>query len=238
MPTGYTEEIERGKMTTLREYAWRAARAFLMRMREDPTGATIPTNAKPDLRYYEPELRKARAAQQRFERMTIEEARVERNAELAVSISDRHAYRERVIEHNMRYQAMLDQVEAWQPPDALAGLKKFMIEQINVSMYTVPDAPDPDPKPIQSLDEWMADRLDACVRDIKRLEEHIAKEHAYVDAQNAWVRDLVESVGPQHIDTANPGSRCQRPPAGWWCSRPAGHTGPCPTRAGFGPEDM
>lgn len=25
-------------------------------------------------------------------------------------------------------------------------------------------------------------------------------------------------------------TRCERPPEGWWCSRPAGHEGPCAAR--------
>lgn len=29
---------------------------------------------------------------------------------------------------------------------------------------------------------------------------------------------------------------CNRPPAGWWCSREAGHEGPCAARPGSRPE--
>ena len=43
MPTGYTADIQDGKITTLREYALSCARAFgaLIMMRDDPHDAPI-----------------------------------------------------------------------------------------------------------------------------------------------------------------------------------------------------
>jgi hypothetical protein len=136
MPTGYTEILERDPNTSFRTFALRCTRAMgvCMMQRDEPLDVPPPDKLDPCSGYRE-SLDKAMAAARELEEMTVATAtrrakeQHERNVQANKEFLEEHAREMRV------YGAMLEKVEAWEPPTpAHEGLKKFMREQLTISM--------------------------------------------------------------------------------------------------------
>ena len=189
MPTGYTADVQDGKITDFPTFAIRCARAMgaTIMMRDDPLDAPIPEFEPSD--HHIKRLAESRAELARVEAMS--------SADVVAACEEanraaRESYDKSVIrttEVRNRYNAMLAQVVQWVPPTPEhEGLKKFMVEQLRESIRF--DCSEREPPVPQSPADWRADRIASLRRDIEYHEKHDAEERERTAARNEWVRQL------------------------------------------------
>ena len=138
MPTGYTHDVQTGKVTEFKQFALNCARAFgaLITMRDDPMDAPVPDKIEASSysaqRFAES---KERLAQLRL--MTPEQAEIaafNAHQEATEYAARRNAETDT---ENERLDAMLTKVLAWAPPTPEhVGVKDFMAEQLRISKVT------------------------------------------------------------------------------------------------------
>ena len=197
MPTGYTASVGDGKITEFRDFAMQCARAFgaLVEMRDEPNDAAIPDEIKPSPWYAEATERE-RVKLAKLEAMTAEEA--ERAAVAAFDASVEYA-KNRRDERNatrQRYEAMLSQVNAWQPPTPEhEEMKRFMREQLTRSIefdcseFTSdrPDAP-------MAGAEWLRTQIEEARKSVAYYEKNYREEVQRAADRNRWVKQLRDSL--------------------------------------------
>jgi hypothetical protein len=198
MPTGYTAMLN-DEDVTFPAFAMECARAFgaLILMRDDPKGTPIPDEFQPNTSYYDESQAAAEARLAELRAMTPEDI-VQANQEERADVLEQRA--RSTMERRdlrLRYEAMLAEVQAWEPPtEDHQGLKDFMAEQITSSIkfdctpISYPEMPASDPA------EWFEAQVAKCERDIAYAEERRAEEIERVAQRNGWVRALRESLAP------------------------------------------
>jgi hypothetical protein len=198
MPTGYTADVQSGKMTTLKEYAIRCARAFgaLIHMKEDALDAEI-REVKPDT-YYLKRAEKNEKRLKEFKSMTEKQQRKMYANEVSKSAAgNRSRMKEIIIEIN-RYKSMLEKVKEFVPPTPdHMKFKKFMIEQLESSI-----ASDDMTKyykesmktPVASFERWRDATILDLTESMKRDYEYWEKEKKSVEERNKWIRQLKEAL--------------------------------------------
>jgi hypothetical protein len=192
MPTGYTYKIKDGQ--SFKDFVMGCARAFgaCVTMRDEGGDAEIPEEFKVDT-YHNEELIKAQAELEEFKKMTPEDYEKEAQKEFKKVLED---YERRLSEHNdlkKKYTEMLQQVRNWVIPshDHL-NFKKFMIEQINISIdgdcYTLEK-----PKILSGAD-WASKRLKHILWEIEYHQKEQLEEAQRVAGRNEWLRKLRGSL--------------------------------------------
>lgn len=193
MPTGYTADVQDGKVTDLREFTMRCARAFgaLITMRDDPADAPIPDEFKPS-EFHTQHVQELGDELGNLEALDIEGCAKLQDAEIEKRRLFVAEYREKNRIVRQRYEAMLAKVEAWTPPsDEHVELKRFMASQLRESIDfdcggtyepKVPSAKDPA--------VWRSEKVamlkDARQRAVQSLEE----DKARAESRSRWVRLL------------------------------------------------
>lgn len=162
MPTGYTADLYEGKDVTFEEFALGCARAFgaLITMRDDDSQTPIPEQFEPS-EFYANELREAQAELAEAEQRTDAdwEALVLKSHE--ENLTRISGWKTRDAARKERYEGMLSQVEAWEPPtDEHQGLKEFMAEQLrsSIDFDTTQSYPEP---VLKSASAFRAEVLDS-----------------------------------------------------------------------------
>lgn len=193
MPTGYTHDVQTGKLTNFRDFALRCARAMgaCIMQRDDPMG-DLPKHREPS-DHHEKGLAKAQADLLRYSRMTREEAWAELEAEHDRKVLDAAASRQEKAIERQRYEAMLAKVNAWIPPShEHENFKRFMVSQLTDSIkhdcYEVEIPAKP------TVDEWLAEKI----KDANWCIEYHSKGHAEEVARcagtNQWIDALYASL--------------------------------------------
>lgn len=193
MPTGYTADVQDGKIITLEQFAWQCARAFgaLIEMRDDPQGAVIPERFKPDTRYHDAEIANAEGEIGRLEAMTEADADLAVSAVYASAVKARDEYAAEKKLRRERYETMLGKVRRWRTDKEIASLRDFMIEQLESSIrfdcsdHIYPAAPD-----MLSGAEWRKRSLSEARRSLARHKAEREKEIERVAGRNAWLAQL------------------------------------------------
>lgn len=198
MPTGYTAAVGDGKVTEFADFAMTCARAFgaLIDMREAAPDAPIPDEFPVDdygMKAWIADnnrLNELRA-------MTPDEA--ERQAGMAYNnalVRYRERQRERAATQ-ARYEAMLDQALAWQPPTPdHVEMKNFMVQQLQESIRF--DCGYEIPMPTrQTGGEWLGEELAAAERSAERHAKQHEEAVERAEQRGAWVRALRESLRNQ-----------------------------------------
>lgn len=196
MPTGYTAKLYEGEEQTFPDFAMTCARAFgaLIEMRDMGLDARIPDEFEPPT-YHEKEIRIAKARLATLGEMTPENAARHAKEDYDQAVIAREKAETERNARRERYEAMLADVDKWQPPtEEHQGLKTFMADQLRESikfdcgMDYWPDLP--------TLDgaEWMAQQVAKAERDVAYHTEEHQKELERTESRNAWVRALRESL--------------------------------------------
>lgn len=196
MPTGYTAAVQDGTITELRPFAMQCARAFgaLISMRDEPYDAKIPQKFEPDTRYYDERIAETQEKLLKLPVMSPAECDAAAAADHAQAMTSwRERGQTREI-HRQRYADMLSKVHAWQPPEAVTGLKDFMIEQITKSIDFDCNVGKYDPGPAAKGDEWQAAQMKDAQRDLSYGLEERAKEIARTADRNLWLDALRVSL--------------------------------------------
>lgn len=196
MPTGYTHCVQKGEVTSFREFAIRCARAFgaTIDMRDEPADAEIPERFEPHTDYHDKALQKARNDLEVYRSMSHEQCAKAAQSAHVKAVAD---WKEREAERNRqatRYTNMIAKVEAWEPPSSdHVELKNFMLQQLRQSLdfdcghvWDRPVAEDPE--------TWRATQIERCERWIKYHEKGRAEEVERTESRNRWLRQLRESL--------------------------------------------
>jgi hypothetical protein len=193
MPTGFTAAIADG--IAFKEFALRCAGAFgdLMAMADDPMHARIPDHFQAS-NYHRERVSEARSRQKELESMTPVAA--EEAAELAYreAVETRNGYIRDKADLRRKYEAMLSQVRAWQPPTTEHRcLKEFMENQIIQSIDLDCVLFGERPRLKQGV-EWLAEQVHQVEHSIAYHSKHHAAEVERTERATEWVRQLRNSL--------------------------------------------
>ena len=196
MPTGYTADVQSGKVTDFSEFAMQCARSSgaLGMMRGEPSGAEIPETFKPST-YNAERLVEARAQLAKINAMTTDQREAAARSEYEAACVRQERYEAEQREQRARYQAMIDKVTAWTPPTPdHVGMKDFMLTQLAESI-------DFDCRPIfdrrptmKKRDEWFSEAVSTAERDIEYHTKEHAKEVERAASRTAWIAALRQSL--------------------------------------------
>jgi hypothetical protein len=196
MPTGYTADIEKG--ITFQQFVLGCAKAFgaCVTMRDDPINKPIPDEFKPS-DYHKEELNKAKRKLLRLQGLSPDKAIAEANAEYSKRKSENARGLNKDRELLAKYQTMLKQVRAWQPPSSdHIEFKNFMIQQIETSIkydcntecYTQYA-----PKHLSGK-EWLTAKIADAQKDIDYHTKEYKEEIERTNGRNLWVKQLRNSL--------------------------------------------
>jgi hypothetical protein len=194
MPTGYTHDVQNGKITEFSDFAIDCSRAMgaNIMMRDDPSGATI--------KEYEPStydidrLREDEAELKEIKAMTVEECDLRARKEYTEAVARHKEYAKEADEFRARYQSMLDKLEAWQPPTPEhENFKKFMRDQLTDSIDHDCDTSYYEATEISGAD-WKEQNIFELERSIPRHRECHQEELKRTDERNKWNGELWKSL--------------------------------------------
>lgn len=197
MPTGYTADVGDGKVTEFPDFALACARAFgaLITMRDDHADVEIPEELEPGA-WYETNVTDAQVALEEAKAWTPEEATAAAQDVYDKDVAQVEESREKRAAMKVRYEAMLSEAQAWEPPsEEHVKMKEFMIEQLQSSIqfdcegFTTPVLTPLDGPRFQAAQ--IKDRTEDLERAITRRQE----ENERVAGRNLWLRQLRESLG-------------------------------------------
>lgn len=203
MPTGYTHEIHDGKEVTLADYLRRCVRAFILDCREEPIDAPLPERStyKDDVvASYEGHVKAALDTIYELEGLTDAECGARSLAEYEARLAQLTKWNEEKAVVEARYRALLDQVNAWETPHRLRGVRDFMREQLESSIkwdcspYEMPAAPIPGA-------EWRAEQVEHARQmhtkwsaDLAKQREGQANNNAFMETLHAELKRLDASA--------------------------------------------
>lgn len=138
MPTGYTACIEDGSITTGKEFLMLCLRAFGVaeEIQDEPLSVPVPMRFEPD-EWYKDHYADAAKRLEENKSIAFEDARLRMRDEHNKQIASAKRAIARMTEANERYKRVREQVAAWVPPtEKHNGIKKFALEQIDMSINT------------------------------------------------------------------------------------------------------
>jgi hypothetical protein len=195
MPTGYTAAAIDRRMS-FKDFALRCARAFgaCVELRDDSLDTPLPDEFKPSAYHIEA---KASAEKElaRLVAMKPTEAAAYGAKVKAESIANYERWEAKNKAENVYLKALRADVESWKPPTSEhEGMKKFMLEQIDVSMngdyYTeaLVEAKAKD------ADAYFRDALEAARESVEYHAKEDAKERERASGRTDWIKQLRESL--------------------------------------------
>lgn len=196
MPTGYTAGVVDGKIDSFAEFAMQCARAFgaLVTMRDEPFDAEIPNEFKPNP-YCQERLDKSRENVHRLVLMSIDEIARESQADYESRLASRENSMKIQQLQNERIEKMLSFVKAWEPPSAdHIEMKKFMIQQLEVSKHDLSFFDRCDKIEKETPAEWHKRKLKEAQKDIDYYTEKLKEEKQRCAERTLWVKQLRESL--------------------------------------------
>jgi len=197
MPTGYTADVQDGKVTSFRAFAMQCARAFgaLVTMRDDDQDAPIPEELKPG-EYYISSVQSDEVKLGGLLAMGDEEASTKAAEAYEAQLAYSREYRAKKIAQRKRYEAMLAKVEAWEPPSPdHEGMKKFMLSQLRESIeFDCSSDYTPTVEPLLSGADWRKQQIARAQESLERSRKSLADEEERVRGHNKWLRQLRESL--------------------------------------------
>lgn len=195
MTTAYTAGIEDGTITTAQEFLMLCAREFgaCISMRDEPLSKSIPERFMPNCEWYAELIEKERKNLEHFQKMSLDEVRIYREAERKEAVARAERARERAEKILSRYKDVLSQVVDWNPPTPEHNrLKEFAIEQIkmclpDLSIYSV------EPDDSTTDEQWLEKQIKYCEESIERYKKRIEEEIKAAESKTAWVKALRDS---------------------------------------------
>lgn len=198
MPTGYTASIEDGAITNAKDFILLCTRAFgvAMEIRDEPLSTPTPTEFKPNIKYHKEQLEKELAEMDRLLNISDEDFHKEMVELRENAIKSATKRLKSSQELDAKYEAILKDIKAWDPPEEYKELKDFAIKQIEISR---PDLEwqkkhiekcmieDPD-------DFAKKDLLDSCKWSIEYHQKEIKDEIDRAEAKTKFMKDLIESL--------------------------------------------
>jgi len=195
MPTGYTCDVQNGKVKSFRDFAMNCARAFgvLVEFRDDPD-AEIPVEFVPSP-YHQEKLAEAEARLQEALDMTPGVADQKAKEAYSAALQCYFDQLKTTLQEGKRYAAMMERAMHWKAPTAdHVKFKEFMVEQLgsslshdcNVSYTEVPT--------LQTGEEHKLALIEKARRDVKYHAEEWEKDVARAKEKTEWISGLRKSL--------------------------------------------
>ena len=198
MPTGYTEILQRRPDVSFREFALRCARAMgaCIMQREDPMDNLPDPEEKPST-YHEDEIARLEAFLRMLRGLTPEEAERQVRQDYERQESDRLAAIADKQVTLQTYERMLAEVNVWNPPSSdHAGLKEFMVEQVEKSIDCDCDTTYyQQPTVKEDATTWVATQINKATEEIDYHTRKHREEVKRTEQRNEWKRQLMASLG-------------------------------------------
>lgn len=207
MPTGYTSEVHDGKTVTLANYLRTCVRAFILDMREEPIDAPIPDRStyKDDVvAGYEAKVKAALDTIYEIEGLTDAECGARALVEHEERVAQATRWNNEKLVVEARYRGLLDQIDAWDTPHRLRGVRDFMREQLESSIkwdctpHDMPAAP-------TSAADWRTEQVEHAREMHRRWSADLAKQREGQSNNNAFMETLHAEL--RRLDESQTGNR-------------------------------
>lgn len=198
MPTGYTCDVQDGKITEFKDFALRCARAMgaNILMRDDPSDAPIK-EYEPST-FYKDRLEESERRLAEIRNMTDEQCEQQASDEY-LDLMGRYLESISIRKEKLRrYQSMLNKVRQWEPPTPdHEGFKNFMVEQLTESINHDCDTSYLESPIKQTGTQWRFNQIRYLEKDIPQCRESYQEEVESTNDRNEWNRKLIESLNGQ-----------------------------------------
>jgi hypothetical protein len=200
MPTGYTSDVVDGKIKDFSQFAMMCSRAMmpLISMREESFRAKIPNKFKPDdynlkrMQEKKEELLNFLSLSERQIADLYKKENKSRIQSIVKSLKD-------VKKSNENCLKMLSKVKAWKEPSEHIEFKKFMIQQLEISMSSVEYYENEikrckENSINQTQQEWAKEKIQSLNEDIEYHEKEYKKDKERAEFSTKWVQNLRNSL--------------------------------------------
>lgn len=202
MPTGYTEHILNGDITTGKDFLKLCTRAFgiAIDMKDKQLSIPTPTYFEPDP-YYKNRYDVLVKVRDKHKQLSFDEAKQEiindykENKESARKILDK------CISEDDKYMKIRNEIEKWIPPTSEhENLKKFALEQIDISLNTsIREFYNKElSKPLDvrrdTVYDYIKDKEEAYDRNVASAYRHWQEETKQVVEKNLWMKQFIDSL--------------------------------------------
>lgn len=198
-----TNDIRYGKEVTPENFIKYWARMYgpLVHMRDAPFNA--PLQLREYNTYAPAQVKKSKGKLEHYKNMTLEEAEAIVEKQYQEAIEYQKESFEEVQQLKEKYEALLSQVEGWNPPtdrhkeikeSAINDLKHALATDCVVLLPVRTKIEKEDPQ--EYIDSWVR----TLENQIERYEEKIEEDKKYVDECNQWITDLLESLEKTYED--------------------------------------
>jgi hypothetical protein len=200
MPSGITAAIYEGKEVSRDEFLMRVARSFslaIMQREDDPD--TPLKRDEANTKYHDDKIAGAEADLRELSGLSIDEARRRSMAEYDKAVEDWKAERNKRLALRSRYEAMIREVEAWEPEPLIAYLKDGALKQLRESLEFDCGKPGEEMKYRQhpqllAAEEWIETKITAARREIDYCREQIVKRQKVADERNEHIDAFYRSL--------------------------------------------
>jgi hypothetical protein len=195
MPTGFTQVLFDKPDTTFATFALRCARGMgvCIHMRDVSLDVPPPEVVEP-YKYHREALDKAQARMRELETMAPDEAQRQADAEHAEALRFHQEGVAREKRERESMTSMLAEVAAWVPPTTEhEGLKRFMTEQLTISMPSDYYAKQPTPKKQRGW-KWLEEAKTKAARDVEYHAGHWREDRERATKATDWLQALRDAL--------------------------------------------
>ncbi len=196
MPTGYTHDVQTGKVTDFNEFALGCAKAFgaCITMRDEPSDKPIPDEFDVDTEFYDERIAAALEGVDSISSMSDEDCEKEAFTDFQQNVTDFEKRAKENENERLRYKRMLAEVRAWTPPtEDHDSLKSFMEKQLLESIDW--DCGHNGKYPTRETGkEWRDREFAAAERTLEISTKSRDEEIERVGTRNQWIKDLRDSL--------------------------------------------
>lgn len=202
MPTGYTVYIKNRDITTGKEFLKLCTRNFgiAIDIRDESLSVPTPTHFEPNS-YYKKAYDKAVEVRNKYRKMTFDEAKQKMIENYNERIASSKKYLKDCKSEDEKYKKVRDEVAKWNPPTSEhEGLKKFALEQIDMSMNTsyCKYLEDDINRQLDVSDEavfaYMNEINEQCEKDVERAYRRWQEDLKRADEKNIWMQQFLDSL--------------------------------------------
>lgn len=198
MPSGYTAPIYEDQPITFRDFALRCSCGMGAQIMQRDESLDVAPEERQVASYYQERVERAEARILELRSRTAHDWSSQWEADRTEAVAALQASRERSNALRARYDAMIAEVEVWEPPtEEHAGLKRFMLDQLNESRkFDAPAMLDSDERPWPTLEQYESQEIERAHTELERARTSLEEEQERAEGAAKWLRDLVASLPP------------------------------------------
>ena len=204
MPTGYTSFIEKGKVTTGKDFLLLCTRAYgvAINIRDEPLEVPTPIKFEPN-EYYQRKYEESKQRLDKTIKMTIDEIR----ENLIIEHNDSIKYANKRISETKskidRYTSIRNQIVNWIPPsNEHESLKHFALQQIDLTLEEHKDTLEyyqniiskPFDISDEAIDKYKKELIKEANDEVKRSALNLENEINRTKNNNIYMKELIDSL--------------------------------------------